>query len=54
MTPPTRDHSGLGRDIRAPKAVLVTLYLLSIPGMRESIREGMATPLDETSEEPGW
>jgi antitoxin YefM len=24
-----------------------TLYLLSIPGMRESIREGMATPIDE-------
>ena len=22
-----------------------TLYLLSIPGMRESIREGMATPI---------
>lgn len=35
-------------------AVQETLYLLSIPGMRESIREGMATPLDETSEEPGW
>ncbi|MEG4116389.1 type II toxin-antitoxin system prevent-host-death family antitoxin [Microcoleus sp. N9_B4] len=24
-----------------------TLYLLSVPGMRESIREGMATPIDE-------
>jgi prevent-host-death family protein len=35
-------------------AVQETLFLLSIPGMRESIREGMDTPLEETSEEPGW
>lgn len=28
--------------------------LLGIPGMRESILDGLATPLDETSEEPGW
>lgn len=35
-------------------SVQETLYLLSIPGMRESIREGMETPLEETSEEPGW
>lgn len=28
-------------------AVQETLYLLSIPGMRESIREGMDTPVDE-------
>lgn len=36
------------------RAVQETLYLLSIPGMRESILEGMATPLEETSEDPGW
>lgn len=24
-----------------------TLYLLSMPGMRESIREGMATPMED-------
>jgi prevent-host-death family protein len=35
-------------------AVQETLHLLSIPGMRESIREGMATPVDEGSVEPGW
>jgi prevent-host-death family protein len=35
-------------------AINETLYLLSIPGMRESILEGMATPLDECSEEAGW
>lgn len=31
-----------------------TEYLLSIPGMRESIIEGMNTPLDECSEELEW
>ena len=35
-------------------AVQETLYLLSVPGMRESIREGMATPVGKTSDEPGW
>ena len=33
------------------RAIQETLYLLSIPGMRESIREGLETPLDECSEE---
>ncbi len=28
-------------------AIQETLFLLSIPGMRESIREGMETPVDE-------
>ncbi|MBE9097076.1 MULTISPECIES: type II toxin-antitoxin system Phd/YefM family antitoxin [unclassified Tychonema] len=28
-------------------SVQETLYLLSVPGMRESIREGMATPIEE-------
>ena len=36
------------------RAVQETLHLLSVPGMRESIREGMETPLDECSREPGW
>ena len=31
-----------------------TLYLLSVPGMRESIREGLATPVDECEKETGW
>ncbi|HHJ12302.1 MAG TPA: type II toxin-antitoxin system Phd/YefM family antitoxin [Chromatiales bacterium] len=35
-------------------AISETLYLLSVPGMRESIREGMETPVPECSEEPGW
>jgi antitoxin YefM len=36
------------------RALQETVYLLSIPGMRESIREGLDTPLDECSEDPGW
>jgi len=35
-------------------AIQETLYLLSVPGMRESIREGMATPLDECDEALDW
>jgi len=36
------------------RAIQETLYLTSIPGMRESIKEGLRTPVEETSEEPGW
>jgi prevent-host-death family protein len=35
-------------------AIQETLYLLSVPGMRESIREGIATPTDECDEELDW
>ncbi|QWV94389.1 type II toxin-antitoxin system Phd/YefM family antitoxin [Geomonas oryzisoli] len=35
------------------RAVNETLYLLSIPGMRESVLKGLATPLDQCSGEPG-
>ena len=36
------------------RAIQETLYLTSIPGMREPILKGMATPADAMSEEPGW
>ena len=35
-------------------AIQETLFLLSIPGMRESIKEGMAEPLSESSKELDW
>jgi prevent-host-death family protein len=35
-------------------AIQETLYLLSVPGMRESIREGMSTPATECDEELDW
>lgn len=60
----TRSHEPIEILTEGGTAVLVaeedwrfiqeTLYLVSIPGMRESIREGMATPAEECSEEPGW
>ena len=31
-----------------------SLFLLSIPGMRESIREGMGTSLDDCDQELDW
>jgi prevent-host-death family protein len=36
------------------RAIQETLYLLSVPGMRESIREGLAAPVDDCAPEPGW
>ncbi len=36
------------------RAVQETLHLLSIPGMRESILEGMATPVEELHEKLDW
>lgn len=36
------------------RAIQETLYLLSIPCMRESLREGMAASLEECSPEPNW
>jgi prevent-host-death family protein len=35
-------------------AIQETLRLVSIPGMRESILEGLATPAEELSDQPGW
>ncbi len=35
-------------------AINETLYLVSIPGMRESIREGLETPLDECETGLNW
>ncbi|HMA67644.1 MAG TPA: type II toxin-antitoxin system Phd/YefM family antitoxin [Desulfosalsimonadaceae bacterium] len=31
-----------------------TVYLLAIPGMRESIRDGLATPVEECSQDLDW
>ena len=36
------------------ESVQETLYLLSIPNMRESIREGLSTPLKECTKELDW
>ena len=36
------------------RAIQETLNLLSIPGMRESIRKGLKTPIEGCSEELDW
>lgn len=36
------------------RSIQETLHLLSIPGMRESIRDGLAEPLAKSSRKPGW
>jgi prevent-host-death family protein len=36
------------------RAIQETLYLTAIPGMRESIKEGLKTPVSECSEELAW
>lgn len=36
------------------KAIQETLYLLSIPDMRESIRKGLKTPVEKCAKELKW
>ncbi len=36
------------------RALQETLHLLSVHGMRESILEGLKTPVDECSDRLGW
>jgi len=36
------------------RAIQETLYLTSIPGMKESIRKGMKTPLSKTRKKLRW
>lgn len=36
------------------KAIQESLYLLSVPGMRESIKAGMAEPLADSAKELNW
>jgi len=36
------------------RSIQETLYLLSIPGMRESIRAGLKTPVNKLSKKLNW
>jgi prevent-host-death family protein len=36
------------------RAIQETIYLLSLPGMRESIREGLDTPIEECERDLDW
>jgi len=47
----TKEVQTLKEELQSVKE---TLYLLSIPGMREKILEGGKTPIEECSEEIDW
>ena len=49
-----RRHTGILVSEEDWRAIQETLYLLSIPGMRASIRRGLKTPISKTSSKPGW
>jgi len=49
-----RRHNGVLVAEEDWRAIQETLHLLSVPGMRESIRKGLRTPLSKASEKPGW
>ena len=36
------------------RAIQETIFLLNIPGMRESIQKGLATPIEDCKEEIEW
>lgn len=36
------------------EAIEETLYLITIPGMAESIKKGMKVPVEKCSEDPAW
>ncbi len=36
------------------RAIQETMFLLNIPGMRESIQEGLATPIEDCKEKIEW
>ena len=47
-------HSGVLVSEEDWEAINETLYLLSIPGMRDSIVKGLKTPVEKCSEELDW
>ncbi len=47
-------HSGVLVSEDDWRSIMETLYLHSIPGMRDSILKGMKTPVDKCSKDPGW
>ena len=55
---PIRIHSKQGAAVLIAeddwRSIQETLHLLAIPGMRESIVEGLKTPVEECAEELDW
>ena len=49
-----RRHSAVLISEEDWRAVQETLYLTSIPGMKEAIIKGLRTPVRKCAKEPGW
>ena len=49
-----RRHSAVLVSEEDWRAIQETLYLLSIPGMRESIRKGLRTPIGKLTKSLKW
>ena len=49
-----RRHSAVLVGDEDWRSIQETLYLLSVPGMRESIREGLRTPIKKLSKKLNW
>ena len=47
-------HSGVLVSEDDWRAIQETLYLTSVPGMKESIVEGLRTPLEQCAKELDW
>lgn len=47
-------HSAVLVSAEDWESIQETIYLLSIPGMRESIREGLSTPADKCDKALDW
>ncbi len=47
-------HSAVLMSEEDWRAVAETLHLVAIPGMAESIRKGMKTPVGKSSSDLGW
>ena len=49
-----KDHNAVLLSEEAWSSIQEPLYLLSVPGMRESIKEGLATPVSNCDEVIDW
>ena len=49
-----KNHDAVLLSLEDWNAIQETLYLLSIPGMRDSIVEGLNAPVEECADEVEW
>ena len=47
-------HDAILLSVEDWEAIQETLYLMGIPGMREAIKDGLTTPIEECDQELDW